>query len=65
MIVISTSLALYGVIRGRRAQSPPQPSHKADPAEIAVEAGEKEGLMEGEEHFVPPPSYTDESAPRT
>ena len=64
MIVISTSLALYAVVRGRRSQ--PQPDHKADSTEIAVEADEKEGLMEGEEHVDAPPSYTDEPAvPRT
>ncbi|MBE3045388.1 hypothetical protein IMZ48_23125 [Candidatus Bathyarchaeota archaeon] len=64
MIVISSALALYGVIRGHRAQ--PTPDHKAGPTEIVVEAGEKDGLMEGEEHVDAPPSYMDEPAvPRT
>ena len=63
MIVISTALALYGVIRGHRVHTF---DHKAGPTEIAVEAGEKDGLMEGEEHVDAPPSYMNEPAvPRT
>lgn len=60
MFVISTSLALYRIIRGRRSQ----PSHKAGPTEIVVDAGEKDGLMETqeEEHVDPPPSYTEDPA---
>lgn len=59
MVVISSSLALYGIVRGRRSQ----PDHKAGPAEIALEAEEKDGLMEDqEEHVDPPPLYTEEVA---
>lgn len=59
MVVISSSLALCAIFRGRRSQ----PDHKAGPAEIAIEASEKDGLMEGEEEQdEPPPLYTEEPA---
>lgn len=51
MVVISSSLALYGIVRGRRSQ----PDHKSGPAEIVLEAEEKDGLMEGQEEHVDPP----------
>lgn len=59
MVVISSALALYAIVRGRRSQ----PDLKADPAEIVIETDEKDGLMEGQEEQVdPPPLYTEAPA---
>lgn len=59
MTLISASLSMYAAVCGQTSQPP---SRKADATEAAVEEGEKDGLMEGQEHADPPPSYGEESA---
>jgi hypothetical protein len=60
MVFVTITMRVYNFVRGRKASEQP-PSYKADSNEAVLADEEKAGLMDEQEDFEAPPSYSDET----